>query len=844
MHHFAALVGYGASGVNPYLAFETIVDLQRRGYIDEDLQIQTAIEHYITAVKKGLLKVMSKMGVSTLRSYRGAQIYEAVGLNDSVIDTYFTGTASLIKGLGLDTIQEDTLKRHREGFYREADGEEFFPSGGRYHFRTKAEKHLFTPAAVTTLQKAVRSGDYTLYKKYSAEIRDVTEHLCTLRGLFRFRDRTPVPYEEVEPEESIVKRFVSSAMSFGSISKETHETIAIAMNRLGAMSNSGEGGEDPERFTPRENGDNANSMVKQVASARFGVTGAYLVSARELQIKMAQGAKPGEGGQLPGHKVNGIIAKVRNSTPGVGLISPPPHHDIYSIEDLAQLIFDLKNANPEARVSVKLVSESGVGTIAAGVAKGKADMVLISGSDGGTGSSPISSIKYAGSFWELGLAETQQVLVRNKLRDKIRIQVDGQIKTGRDVVIGALLGAEEFGFGTATLVCLGCVMMRKCHLNTCPVGVATQDPKLCSRFRGKPEHLINFMLFVAKEVRELMARLGFRTFDEMVGRVEILDTDPALKHFRGRGIDFSRVLAKPEVPEGASIRCTGKQELDSSCLIDSELIEQAAPALRNRKKVELERDIRNCNRTVGGMLSAAVSKQYGARGMPEDTLLVRFHGSAGQSFGAFLAPGITFHLEGDANDYFGKGLSGGKLIVRPPAGSTFTPHRNIICGNVNLFGATGGEAYINGMAGERFCVRNSGAAAVVEGVGDHGCEYMTGGRVIVLGGTGVNFAAGMSGGIAYVLDENQLFDTRCNLEMVDVEPVLAGEDRDFLHRKIEAHLAYTGSRLAGQILERWEEYLPSFVKVMPLDYRLALERMKEREWQESELVEVTEEVYS
>ncbi len=844
VHHFAALVGYGASGINPYLVFETIVDLRKRGYLQEDLQIQTAIEHYITAVKKGLLKVMSKMGVSTLRSYRGSQIYEAVGLNDSVIDTYFTGTASLIKGVGIDTIQEDALKRHRDGFFRDPGEGDYFPSGGRYHYRNKAEKHLFTPAAVTTLQKAVRTGDYGLYKKYSAEIRDVTSHLCTLRGLFRFHEGTPVPYDEVEPEESIVKRFVSSAMSFGSISKEAHETIAVAMNRIGGMSNSGEGGEDEERFTPRENGDNANSMIKQIASARFGVTSAYLVSAKELQIKMAQGAKPGEGGQLPGHKVNEVIAKVRNSTPGVGLISPPPHHDIYSIEDLAQLIFDLKNGSPGARISVKLVSESGVGTIAAGVAKGKADMVLISGSDGGTGSSPISSIKYAGSFWEIGLAETQQVLVRNKLRDKIRIQVDGQMKTGRDVVIGALLGAEEFGFGTAALVCLGCVMMRKCHLNTCPVGVATQDPELRSRFRGKPEHLVNFMMFVAKEVRELMARLGFRTFDEMVGRVEVLDTDPALRHYLSRGIDFSRVLAKPQVPDGGSIRCTGKQEFDRTGLIDTKLIHEAGPALEQCRKVEIETDIRNSNRTAGAALSAEVSKRYGSKGMPEDTVTVRFHGSAGQSFGAFLAPGITFYLEGDANDYFGKGLSGGKLIVRPPARATFSPHRNIITGNVNLFGATGGEAYINGMAGERFCVRNSGAVAVVEGVGDHGCEYMTGGRVIVLGGTGVNFAAGMSGGIAYVLDENQLFDTRCNLEMVDVEPVVEDEDREFLYRRIEAHTAYTESPFGRQILNRWDEYLPSFVKVMPLDYRLALERIKEREWQESELVEVTEEVYS
>ncbi len=844
VHHFGTLIGYGASGINPYVVFETIVQLQEWGYIPGDMTLQTAIEHYVTALKKGLLKVMSKMGVSTLRSYRGSQIYEAVGLNDRVIDRYFTGTGSFIKGAGLEEIEADILKRHRAAFGEDRENEGFVPSGGRYQFRTNSEKHLFTPKAITLLQKAVRNGDYGIFRQYSGEVWNTGKNLCTLRGLFRFREREPVPLDEVEKEESIAKRFVSSAMSFGSISKEAHETIAVAMNRIGGMSNSGEGGEDEERFRPRENGDNANSMVKQVASARFGVTSAYLVSAKELQIKMAQGAKPGEGGQLPGHKVNEIIAKVRNSTPGVGLISPPPHHDIYSIEDLAQLIFDLKNANPEARVSVKLVSETGVGTIAAGVAKGKADMVLISGSDGGTGSSPLSSIKYAGSYWEIGLAETQQVLVGSKLRDRIRVQVDGQIKTGRDVVIGAMLGAEEFGFGTTTLVSLGCVMMRKCHLNTCPVGVATQDPELRKRFRGKPEHLVNFMMFVAREVREIMASLGIRRFDDLVGRIDLLNTEPAVEHYKAKGLDFSRILSKPEVPEGGSIRCTGKQDLDRSCLIDGELIEEAEPSLSEGSQVQISRDIRNCNRAVGATLSAEISKRLGSAGLPEDTIQAHFFGSAGQSFGAFLAKGVTFRLEGDANDYFGKGLSGGKLIVYPPEGSTFIPQRNIITGNVNLFGATGGEAYINGMAGERFCVRNSGAVAVAEGVGDHGCEYMTGGRVIVLGNTGVNFAAGMSGGIAYVLDETQLFDTRCNLEMVDIEPLIAEEDREFLKTYITKHHEYTGSRLAEQILNRWDEYLPSFVKVMPLDYKLAMVRLQERVWQESEVVEVTEEVFS
>ncbi len=844
VHHFATLIGYGASGINPYVVFETIVQLQERGYIPGEMTLQTAIEHYITAVKKGLLKVMSKMGVSTLRSYRGSQIYEAVGLDDRVIARCFTGTASVIKGAGLEDIEADTLKRHRTAFGEEHQKDEFVPSGGRYQFRLNAEKHLFTPQAVTLLQKAVRSGDYGIFKQYSGEVWNTGKNLCTLRGLFNFKEREPAPLEEVEKEESILTRFVSSAMSFGSISREAHETIALAMNRIGGMSNSGEGGEDEERFRPRENGDNANSMVKQVASARFGVTSAYLASAKELQIKMAQGAKPGEGGQLPGHKVNEIIAQVRNATPGVGLISPPPHHDIYSIEDLAQLVFDLKNANPDARVSVKLVSESGVGTIAAGVAKGKADMVLISGSDGGTGSSPLSSIKYAGSYWEIGLAETQQVLVGSKLRDRIRVQVDGQIKTGRDVVIGAMLGAEEFGFGTTTLVALGCVMMRKCHLNTCPVGVATQDPELRKRFRGKPEHLINFMVFVAREVREIMAGLGIRKFDDLVGRIDLLDTEPALAHYKAKGIDFSLILAKPEVPAGSSIRCTGKQELDRSCIIDDKLIKEAGPAISRGQGVEISLDIRNCNRAVGAALSFEVSKRHGSAGLPEDSIKVRFNGSAGQSFGAFLARGITFRLEGDANDYFGKGLSGGKLIVYPPKGSTFIAQRNIITGNVNLFGATGGEAYINGMAGERFCVRNSGAVAVVEGVGDHGCEYMTGGRVIILGNTGVNFAAGMSGGIAYVLDETQLFDTRCNLEMVDIEPLIAEEDKEFLKTYIINHHRYTGSRLAKQILDRWDEYLPGFVKVMPLDYKLAMQRLQERVWQESEVVEVTEEVFS
>jgi glutamate synthase domain-containing protein 2/glutamate synthase domain-containing protein 1/glutamate synthase domain-containing protein 3 len=864
VHHFATLVGYGASGINPYLVFETLADLDERGYLPEELNLQTAIERYITAVKKGLLKVMSKMGVSTLRSYRGSQIYEAVGLDSDVITRFFTGTGSQVEGIGLDVIERETFERHRAAYGETAgagrgdaaavvgkdpaagDEADLLPAGGRYRYRKNEERHLFTPEAITLLQKAVRSEDYALYKKYSEEMWAHGRKQCTLRGLFSFKPGIPVGLEEVEPADEIMKRFASSAMSFGSISKETHETMAVAMNRIGAMSNSGEGGEDEARFKPREDGENANSRVKQVASARFGVTSAYLASAGELQIKMAQGAKPGEGGQLPGHKVDEIIARVRNSTPGVGLISPPPHHDIYSIEDLAQLIYDLKNANPAARVSVKLVSEGGVGTIAAGVAKGKADMVLISGCDGGTGSSPLSSIKYAGSWWEIGLAETQQVLVRNKLRGRIRVQVDGQLRTGRDIVIAAMLGAEEFGFGTVALVTLGCVMMRKCHLNTCPVGVATQDPELRKRFRGKPEHLISFMRFIAEETREIMAELGMRRIDELVGRTDLLEVEEAVDHYKAKGLDLSRILVRPEVPEGGALRAVGKPELDMSCYIDGELIDKSKDALESggKNKAAISREIRNCNRTVGATLSYEVSKRYGSAGLPEDTITVDFSGSAGQSFGAFLAKGITFRLEGDSNDYLGKGLSGGRIILYPPKRSRFTARRNIVTGNVNLFGATGGEVFINGMAGERFAVRNSGATAVVEGVGDHGCEYMTGGRVIILGGTGVNFAAGMSGGIAYVLDENQLFDTRCNLEMVDVEPVVDAEDIDFMKGYIARHVEYTGSRFGAEVLENWEEFLPAFVKVMPLDYRLALERIKEREWQESELVEVTEEVYS
>ena len=841
--HFATLLGYGASAVNPYLAFETIADLKEHGRLPSALRLDDAIENYITSVKKGILKIMSKMGVSTLRSYRGAQLFEAVGLAPGFVENFFAGTPSRIGGIGAAEIARETLARHARAFAGNEADLEVLDSGGRIHFRANSEKHLLTPEAVPLLQRAVRENDYGLYKKYSAAVGDFNRNLCTLRGLFTFKHRAPVSLDEVEPADAIVKRFVSSAMSFGSISKEAHETIAIAMNRLGAASNSGEGGEEEERYAPLANGDSRKSAVKQVASARFGVTSNYLVNSRELQIKIAQGAKPGEGGQLPGHKVDATIAKVRFSTPGVMLISPPPHHDIYSIEDLAQLIFDLKSANPAARISVKLVAEAGVGTVAAGVAKGRADMVLISGHDGGTGASPLSSIKYAGIPWEIGLAETQQTLVMNGLRGRIRVQVDGQLRTGRDVVIGALLGAEEFGFGTIVLVTLGCVMMRKCHLNTCPVGVATQDPELRKKFAGKPEYVVNFMRFIAQETREIMASLGFRTIDEMAGHAEVLDASAAIDNWKLRGLDFSAVLAAPAAPQGAPLRCTVKQIHDFSLSLDPELIASAKKALDKKEPVSLFASIRNCNRTAGATLSGEVSKRYGAKGLPPDTIKCKFTGSAGQSFGAFLAPGISFELEGDANDYFGKGLSGGRLIVYPPKSSTFRPQNNIITGNVCLFGATSGEAYVCGMAGERYAVRNSGAVSVVEGVGDHGCEYMTGGVVVVLGKTGVNFAAGMSGGVAYVLDEDQLFDTKCNLETVEVEPVSRKEDELALYRLVSDHVKYTGSEYAARIIRDWTEMLPQFVKVMPIDYRRALERRQKAESRESDVVAITEEVF-
>ncbi len=843
VHHVATLVSYGASGVNPYLVFEAMVDLKHRGYIPEELSLEQAAENYVTAVKKGLLKVMSKMGISTIRSYRGSQIYEAIGLGSDLMKAYFPHTPSRIEGIGLEEIEKETIQRHMSGFLFDEKQLDHLDSGGVYQYRNSSTKHRFTPLAIVKLQQAVREGNYDIFKEYTAEINDIEKNLCSLRGLFNLKAAgDPVPLDEVESEAEIVKRFASAAMSFGSLSEEVHTTIAIAMNRLGAMSNSGEGGEDNERYIPLPDGDSAVSTVKQIASGRFGVTGEYLVNAKELQIKMAQGAKPGEGGQLPGHKVDDKIARVRHSTAGVMLISPPPHHDIYSIEDLAQLIYDLKHANPRARVSVKLVSEVGVGTIAAGVAKGKADMVLISSGEGGTGASPLSSLRHAGSYWELGLAETQQVLVRNNLRQNIRVQVDGQLRSGRDIVVAALLGAEEFGFGTVTLVSLGCILMRKCHLNSCPVGIATQDKRLRCRFKGKPEHLMNFMLYTAREVREIMASLGFRSFDDMVGRSDLLEVNHAMDHYKMKGLDLSKIFAAPEPENDAPRRCLGYVQPDFSKSLDSRIIADAKEAIEHKKAVSLDYSVRNSNRTIGAMLSSEVSRRYGLEGLPEDTINIKLNGSAGQSFGAFLARGVTLTLEGEANDYFGKGLSGGKLAVFPPKGSQFQARRNIISGNVNLFGATGGEAYINGRAGERFAVRNSGAIAVVEGVGDHGCEYMTGGAVIVLGETGINFAAGMSGGIAYVLDENQLFDTRCNLEMVDIEQITEVPDEEFIRRFLKRHVQYTGSPYGSRILDIWDEALSMFVKVIPIDYKKALERINSNRMVQSESAYITEEV--
>jgi glutamate synthase (NADPH/NADH) large chain len=825
VHHHCLLVSYGADAINPYLAFEALWQTQRDGLL-HDMNDEKIVAGYRKAVSKGMLKVMGKMGISTLHSYKGAQIFEAVGLRDEVIERCFAGTASRIQGVNFDVLAEELLRRHGIGYPdREEARQATLANIGEFHWRAEGESHMWDPQSIADLQVAARANSPEAYRRFADHCNQVAHARCTLRGLLCFKqavNQGPIPIDEVEPAKNIVKRFCTGAMSFGSISAEAHETLAIAMNRIGGKSNTGEGGEEPARWVPDPNGDSRRSAIKQVASGRFGVTINYLTNADELQIKIAQGAKPGEGGELPGRKVDKRIAKVRYSTPGVGLISPPPHHDIYSIEDLKQLIHDLKNANPSARVSVKLVSEVGVGTIAAGVAKGFADHILISGDTGGTGASPLTSIKHAGLPWELGIAETHQTLVMNDLRSRVVLQTDGQIKTGRDVVIAALLGAEEIGFSTAPLITLGCIMMRKCHLNTCPVGIATQDEELRKRFTGQPEHVVNYLFMVAEDVRQIMAQLGFRTFNEMIGRVDCLDTSKAVRHWKADGLDLTSLLTPPTKPhENVAVYCQKAQNHGLELALDNKLVELARPALERGEKVEFSLPIVNTNRTVGTILSHHVAKRYGLELLPDDTIHIKLTGSAGQSFGAFLAKGITLELEGDGNDYVGKGLSGGKIIVYPPRRSTFKAEDNIIVGNVCLYGATGGEAYFRGRAAERFCVRNSGTRAVIEGVGDHGCEYMTGGRVVILGTTGRNFAAGMSGGIAYVWDQDGEFNLRCNLGMVELEEV-GDEDKEELREMIESHQRLTGSSVAADVLKRWPDVLMEFVKVMPIDYKAVL----------------------
>ena len=841
--HFCLLCGFGANAVNPYLVFETLNELHRTGELPADMEPSQIADNYIAAIKKGILKTMSKMGISTLRSYAGAQLFEAIGLNRDLIDTYFIGTSSRIGGIGLGEIAQEVIARHKSAFAGRAGSFAELDFGGEYHFRHNGERHLWNPVTVSRLQHAAKYNDAVAYAEYAEAVNNQSQKLYTLRGLFEFITGQPVPIDEVEPAGEIVKRFCTGAMSHGSISKEAHECLAVAMNRLGGMSNTGEGGEDPARYIPESNGDSKNCAIKQIASGRFGVTINYLVHAKELQIKIAQGAKPGEGGQLPGHKVTDEIAKLRYSTPGVTLISPPPHHDIYSIEDLAQLIYDLKCGNPGAKVSVKLVSEVGVGTIAAGVAKANADEILISGHDGGTGASPLSSIKHTGCPWELGLAETQQVLVMNGLRGRVRIQVDGQMKTGRDVVVAAMLGADRFGFGTAALVSIGCTLLRKCHEGACPFGIGTQEPELRKRFAGKPEYIERFMYFVAEEVRRIMAELGFRKFDDMVGRVDRLQKRKAIDHWKAKGLDFSSIFYQPDISEGRAIRCSTMQLVKIEDNLDWQILEKAKEAIRKKEKTTIEMPIRNTNRTVGAILSNYITQQYGPQGLPEGTLEIVFRGSAGQSFGAFLAPGVTMKLIGESNDYLGKGLSGGRIVVETPDDSPFTAHENIIVGNTVLYGATAGEVFINGMAGERFAVRNSGAKAVIEGLGDHGCEYMTGGIVVVLGKTGCNFAAGMSSGIAYVLDEMQLFDTLCNLDMVELESVWHKEDQQLLYDMIKSHLKWTGSKRAQRILDTWQDMVGKFVKVIPIDYRKSLEKMQANELRDTETTPATEEVF-
>ncbi len=833
VHQFALLFGYGASAINPYMVNEIIEERVDMNTVK--LDSEKAIENYNKAIGKGVIKIMNKIGISTLNSYRGAQIFEALGLNKKFINRYFPYTPTRIEGIGLYEIEKELYKRHKEAFEPKEIGNLNLEIGGDYRWRRNGEKHLFNPLTIAKLQQAVRQNEPQSYDEYAQLINDQSKQTMTIRGLLEFANHDPIPLEKVEPWTEIVKRFKTGAMSYGSISQEAHETLAVAMNRLGGKSNSGEGGENPKRFYKDLNGDWRNSAIKQVASGRFGVSSNYLTNAEEIQIKMAQGAKPGEGGHLPGEKVYPWVAECRNSTPYVGLISPPPHHDIYSIEDLSQLIYDLKSANRNARINVKLVSEVGVGTIAAGVAKAKADVVLISGYDGGTGASPLTSLKHAGLPWELGIAEAQQTLVMNNLRNRIVVECDGQLKTGRDVAIACLLGAEEFGFATAPLVASGCIMMRACHLNTCPVGIATQNPELRKKFKGKPEHVINFMYYVAQELRQIMAQLGFRTINEMVGQVQKLDATQALNHYKMEGIDLSPILHKPDVPKETQLYNTTQQDHELEKHIDFDIISKAHPAIFRKEKTFLELPINNRNRAVGAIISNEISKIYAKEGLPEDTLNISFKGSAGQSFGAFSTKGLTLTIEGNSNDYIGKGLSGAKLIVKVPEKAEIVSHENIIIGNVALYGATDGEAYFNGIAGERFCVRNSGAKAVVEGIGDHGCEYMTGGVAVVLGKTGRNFAAGMSGGIAFVYDPYQRFEENCNTETVELEEVVTEEDRTLLKNLIQNHYQYTQSSIAKEILDQWVTALPNFIKIMPTEYKRALERLKK----EKELISKT-----
>ncbi len=824
--HFCLLIGYGAGAVNPYLVFETVDQMLAQKVLPKELTLEKANENYFKAVRKGMYKVFSKMGISTIQSYRGAQIFEAIGLNEELSQGHFSGTPSRINGIGLEEIARESLLRHESALVETADTNNILPGGGFYNWRRRGEFHQINPVMSNTLQKAVRKNSQDSYDEFSGLVNDQTQRFSTPRSLFEFAEGSPLLLDEVEPAAEIVKRFVTGAMSFGSISIESHKTLAIAMNRIGARSNSGEGGEDPRRYEKQANGDWPVSNVKQVASGRFGVTIHYLVNCTELQIKVAQGAKPGEGGQLPGNKVSVEIAKVRNSTPGVTLISPPPHHDIYSIEDLAQLIFDLKNANPKAKINVKLVAEAGVGTISAGVAKAHADIITIAGHDGGTGASPLTSIKHAGIPWELGLSEAHQTLMLNQLRGRVRLQTDGQLKTGRDVAVAAFLGAEEYGFATMPLIAIGCIMMRKCHLNTCPVGIATQDPELRKKFTGQPEHVINYFFFVAEELRKIMAELGFRKIDEMIGRTDMLKQRTDIKHWKAGKVDLSAILHQVPVGGDDTPFCTQEQDHGLDKQLDHQLIKHSKAALEDGKSVEFSLPIYNVNRAVGTMLSSEIARKYGANGLPDNTIHCKLNGSAGQSFGAFLANGVTLELEGDANDYTGKGLSGGRLVVYPPKNSSFQADENILIGNTVLYGATSGEAFFCGIAGERFAVRNSGATAVVEGVGDHGCEYMTGGKVIVLGDTGKNFAAGMSGGIAYVFDENRRFGSNCNSEMVDLETVDDPEEKQWLRKSVERHLAYTASVRSKRLLENWDQVLAQFVKVMPVEYRAVLAKMK------------------